>query len=126
MGKGVIAMENPKNIDEYIAAQPAEIQPLLQSVRETIRAAAPEVTEKIAWQMATFWQGENIVHFAAFKNHLGFFPGGEAVSVFADRLAGYKTSKGTIQFPYSKPVDHALIADIVHWRVERAKGLPTS
>ena len=119
-------MESPATIDEYIAAQPAQAQPLLQAVRDTIRAAAPQAQEKISYQMPTFWQGENIVHFAAYKNHLGFFPGGEAVGVFADRLTGYKTSKGTIQFPYSKPVDHALIADIVRWRAARAgEGKPT-
>ena len=115
-------MDKPTNIDEYIAAQPAEVQPLLQAVRETIRAAAPGAQEKISYQMPAFWQGENIAYFAAFKNHLGFFPGGEAVGMFADRLTGYKTSKGTIQFPYGKPVDHALIADIVRWRVKQASG----
>jgi uncharacterized protein YdhG (YjbR/CyaY superfamily) len=110
------------SIDEYIANQPAEVQPLLQSVRETIRIAVPDAAEKISWQMPTFWQGENIVHFAAFKKHIGLFPGGEAVGVFADRLEGYKTSKGTIQFPLEKPIDHNLITDIVRWRVEQAKG----
>lgn len=109
-------------IDEYIDDRAAEVRPLLQAVRETIRAAAPDAVEKISWQMPTFWQGENIVHFAAFKSHIGLFPGGEAVGVFADRLEGYKTSKGTIQFPYGKPIDHDLIGDIVRWRVEQAKG----
>lgn len=109
-------------IDEYIAAQPVGVQSLLQAVRETIRAAAPDAVEKTSWQMPTFWQGENIVHFAAFKKHIGLFPGGEAVGVFADRLEGYKTSKGTIQFPLGKPIDHNLIGDIVRWRVEQAKG----
>lgn len=109
-------------IDEYIAAQPAEVQLILQAVRATIRAAAPEATEKISWQMPTFWQGENIVHFAAFKNHFSLFPGGEAAGVFADRLALYKTSKGTIQFPLDRKIDHALIADIVRWRLERARN----
>jgi uncharacterized protein YdhG (YjbR/CyaY superfamily) len=108
-------------IDEYIDDRPAEIQSLLQSVRETIHAAAPDAVEKISWQMPTFWQGENIVHFAAFKKHIGLFPGGEAVGVFADRLEDYKTSKGTIQFPFGKPIDHKLISDIVRWRVEQTK-----
>lgn len=108
-------------IDEYIANQPAGVRSLLQSVRETIRAAAPDAVEKISWQMPTFWQGENIVHFAAFQKHIGLFPGGEAVGVFADRLAGYKTSKGTIQFPLGKPIDPVLIGDIVRWRVEQAQ-----
>lgn len=105
-------------IDEYIAAQPREVRPLLQSVRETIRAAAPDAAEKISWQMPTFWQGENLVHFAAFKKHIGLYPGGKAVGAFAQRLEGYKTSKGAIQFPLDRPIDHALIADIVRWRLE--------
>ncbi len=109
-------------IDDYIAAQPAEVQPLLQAIRETIRAAAPDAVEKISWRMPTFWLGENLIHFAAFKKHIGVFPGGEAVGVFVDRLTGYKTSKGTIQFPLGKPIDHELLADIVRWRVEQAKG----
>jgi len=109
-------------IDDYIAVQPAEVQPLLQAIRETIRAAAPDTVEKISWQMPTFRLVENLIHFAAFKKHIGVFPGGEAVGVFADRLTGYKTSKGTIQFPLGKPIDHELLADIVRWRVEQAKG----
>lgn len=109
-------------IDDYIADQPKEVQTLLKDVRKTIRAAAPEATEKISWQMPTFWQGENIIHFAAFKHHIGIFPGGEAVGVFKDRLTGYKTSKGTIHFPLDKPINHQLIADIVRWRLEQAKG----
>ncbi len=108
-------------IDDYIAAQTPEVRPILQSIRETIHAAAPEASEKIAWQMPTFWKGENIVHFAAFKKHIGLYPGGEAVGVFADRLGDYKTSKGAIQFPLDRPVDHALIADIVRWRVKEAE-----
>lgn len=109
-------------IDDYIADQPAEVQPLLQAVRKTIHNAAPDAIEKMSWQMPTFWQDENLIHFAAFKNHIGIYPGGEAVGVFAERLTGYKTSKGSIQLPLSKPIDHELIADIANWRVEQAKG----
>ncbi len=113
----------PNSIDEYIAAQPEDVRPLLQSIRETIRAAAPEATEKISWHMPTFWQGENLIHFAAFKKHIGLYPGGEATSEFAERLAGYKTSKGAIQLPLGKLIDYELITDIVRWRVKReAKG----
>ncbi len=108
-------------IDDYIADQTVEVQPLLKAIRDTIHTAAPEATEKISWRMPTFWQGENIIHFAAFKNHIGIFPGGEAVGVFEKRLTEYKTSKGTIQFPLNKPIDHNLIADIVHWRLEQVK-----
>ena len=108
-------------ISDYISAQTIEVQPILQNIRETIRAAAPGAIEKIAWQMPTFWQGENLVHFAAFKKHIGLYPGGEAVSVFGERLAGYKTSKGAIQFPLGRPIDHELTADIVRWRASQAE-----
>ena len=111
--------ERIATIDEYIAAQPEDVQPLLQQVRKTIRSAAPQATEKISWQMPTFWQGENVIHFAAFKKHISIFPGGEATEVFAERLAGYKTSKGTIQFPLNKPIDYQLIADITQWRIKQ-------
>jgi len=113
----------PRSIDEYIAAQAADVQPLLQKMRQVIRQAAPQATEKISWQMPTFWQGTNLIHFAAFKRHIGLYPGGEATGVFAERLTQYKTSKGAIQLPLGKPIDYELIADIVHWRVNQvAKG----
>lgn len=100
--------------------QPEDVRPLLQRVREAIGSAAPEAVEKIAWRMPTFWQSENLIHFAAFKEHISIFPGGEAVGVFAKRLSGYKTSKGTIQFPLNKPIDDQLIADIARWRSRQA------
>ncbi len=105
------------SIDGYIAAQPEEVQPLLKDFRQVISEAAPDATEKISWKMPTFWQGTNLVHFAAFKKHIGFYPGGEATTVFASRLSDYKTSKGSIQFPFGKPVDFDLVRDIVLWRV---------
>ncbi|NLC84902.1 MAG: hypothetical protein GX749_07500 [Ruminococcaceae bacterium] len=108
------------NIDEYIALQSEKTQPLLREIRTVIRAAAPEATEKIAYQLPTFWQGENLIHFGAFKNHIGLFPGGEATTEFAERLKDYKVSKGTIQLPLEKPIDHQLITDIVHWRLKKA------
>lgn len=113
--------EKPSSIDEYISAQTEELQPLLQNIRDTIRAAAPEAVEKISYQMPTFWQGKNLIHFAAFKNHIGLYPGGEATYVFAERLKGYKTSKGTIRLPLGKPIDYELITDIVRWRVNQQK-----
>jgi uncharacterized protein YdhG (YjbR/CyaY superfamily) len=108
-------------IDEYIGEQSHEVQPLLQKIRETIRAAAPDAAEKISWNMPTFWRGENLIHFAANKKHIGIYPGGQAVGVFAERLTDYKTSKGAIQFPLNKPIDYELIADIVRWRLSRLK-----
>ncbi|HNX14543.1 MAG TPA: DUF1801 domain-containing protein [Oscillospiraceae bacterium] len=107
-------------IGEYIAEQPETVRPLLEKIREVIRNAAPDAVEKISWQMPTFWQGENLIHFAAFKNHIGIFPGGEATTFFAERLTDYKTSKGTIQFPLNKSIDYDLIADITKWRVMQA------
>ncbi|QHI71725.1 iron chaperone [Aminipila terrae] len=107
------------SIDEYIAEQAEAVRPLLQGIRETIRAAAPEAVEKISWRMPTFWQDENLIHFAAFKKHIGIYPGGEATAEFAERLVGYKTSKGAIQLPLDKPIDHELITDIVRWRIKR-------
>ena len=113
-------------IEEYITEQNPDIQPILQKIRETINKVAPNAVEKIAWNMPTFWQGENLVHFAANKKHVGIYPGGEAVGVFAERLATYKTSKGAIQFPLDKPIDYELIADIVRFRVAQATALQVS
>lgn len=107
--------EKPNSIDEYIAAQPENIRPALQSIRETISQAVPEATEKISWQMPTFWQGKNIIHFAAFKKHIGIYPGPEAIVHFSDRLTEYMTSKGAIQLPYDKSLPLQLIAEIAKW-----------
>ena len=115
--------DKPANIDEYIAFQSAEVQPILTKVREVIRAATPDATEKISWSMPTFWQGENLIHFAAFKNHVGVYPGAleRLPAELMKRLAPYKTSKGAIQFPYDK-VDYNLIEDITKWRVRSVKN----
>jgi len=109
----------PESIDEYISMQPSEVQPILMEIRKTISEAAPNAVEKISYAMPTFWQRRNIIHFAAFKNHIGIYPGDEAIEAFKDRLTGYKTSKGTIQFPLSKPVDLNLISDITKWKVDK-------
>jgi len=108
-------------IDAYIDDQPAEIRDLLRKVRATIREAAPDAKEKISWRMPTFWQGENLIHFAAQKAHLGIYPGDLSENPFEERLAGYHRTKGAIQFPYDK-VDFPLIADITRWRVQCVKG----
>ncbi len=106
------------SIDEYIAGQPEDIQPVLQKIRRTIKEAAPGASEKISWSMPTFWQGENLIHFAAFKNHAGIYPGDLTLSPFKERLEGYKTTKGAVQFSFDKPVDYGLIAEITRWRVK--------
>ncbi|MDE6951460.1 MAG: DUF1801 domain-containing protein [Lachnospiraceae bacterium] len=108
----------PETIDEYIEAQPEEIRPYLGEVRAAVRRALPEAKEKISWSMPTFWDKHNIIQFAGFKKHIGLYPGPEAVAAFADRLEEYKTSKGTIQLPYSKPMPLELIEDIAGWCYE--------
>lgn len=111
----------PVTIDEYIAAQTEEVRPILIKVCETIRAAAPDAMEKISWRMPTFWQGENLIHFAAFKKHLGVYPGDLTLTPFTEKLADYHTSKGAIQFPYNKPIPYDLISEITAYRVRAAE-----
>ena len=108
----------PETIEEYIAAQPEEVQPYLTELRNALRAALPEAEERISWSMPTFWKKHNIIHFAGFKNHAGLYPGPEAVLEFAERLTEYRTSKGTIQLPYSRPVPAELVSDIARWCLE--------
>ena len=101
--------------EEYILSQPEEVRIYLRQVNEAIKAGIPEAKEKISWSMPTYWKGRNLIQFAASKRHIGLYPGAEAVEAFAGRLTDYKTSKGTIQLPYSKPLPLELIADIAKW-----------
>ena len=105
-------------IDEYIALFPANIQALLQELRVVIHAEAPEAVEKIAYQMPTFYLHGNLVHFAAFKNHISLFPAPSGIEAFRDDLAIYATSKGTIQFPLGQPIPFDLVRRIVRFRVQ--------
>lgn len=105
----------PETIDEYILNQPEKAQPLLKEINETIRAAIPDTMEKISWSMPTYWKKRNLIQFAAFKNHVGLYPGPEAVEKFADRLTGYQTQKGTTRLPYDQPLDRELVAEIAVW-----------
>lgn len=104
-------------IDEYIDRQAVEIQPCLREVYAAIKAALPNAAEKISWQMPTFWQGRNLIHFAAQKNHLGIYPGAEAMEHFMPKLTAYKTSKGAVQFPYKSfgAKQLKLISEIAIW-----------
>lgn len=113
----------PETVDSYIAAQPEEAQQYLEAIRQAIHAALPEAEERISWSMPTFWRKYNIIQFAGFKNHASLYPGPEAVQEFCERLKEYKTSKGTIQLPYSSPVPADLIADIARWCYETGKHL---
>ncbi len=105
----------PETIEEYIAAQPEKAQQYLREIRYAVRAVLPEAEEKISWSMPTFRKKFNIIQFAAHKNHIGLYAGTEAVVEFGARLEGYKTSKGTIQLPYDKPLPLELIAEIAKW-----------
>jgi len=104
------------SIDEYIAAFPAEIQKILQELRSTIQAAAPDAEEKIGYQMPTFFLHGNLVHFAAFKHHIGFYPAPRGIEAFKDELSKYKGAKGSVQFPLGEPLPLKLIARIVKFR----------
>ena len=110
--------QSPKTIDEYIEKQPENIRILLNQVRNTISAILPDAVERISWSMPTYWDKHNIIHFAAFKNHLGIYPGDKAILYFAEKLKDYKTSKGAIQFQYNEPIPLDLIGEITKWCYE--------
>lgn len=105
------------SIDEYIGTFPQEIQTLLEQVRATIRQAAPEAEEAIRYAMPTFILNGNLVHFAAYKNHVGFYPTPSGIEAFKKELSGYKGAKGSVQFPLDKPMPLELISEIVKFRV---------
>ena len=105
------------NIDEYIATFPPGVQAVLQKIRETIHEAAPEAVETINYGIPTFVLKGNLVHFAAFKNHIGFYPTPSGIEAFKKALADYKGSKGAVQFPLDKPVPFDLVEKIVKFRV---------
>ena len=107
--------ESPKTVEAYIAEHPLSIQIYLNQVRKTLLDALPSAQECISWRMPTYWDKHNIFHFAAFKNHIGIYPGSEAIEHFSNRLVDYKTSKGAIQLPYNKPLPLDLIAEIAKW-----------
>ena len=108
----------PKDIDEYIAGFPKDVQKLLEKMRVTIRNAAPDAEEAIKYQIPTFVLNGNLVHFAAFKNHIGFYPAPRGIEAFKEELAGYEGAKGTVRFPFDKPIPFDLIGRIVRFRVE--------
>src|SRR5690606_5780064 len=105
-------------IDGYIAEFPAEVQALLQAVRKTISNTAPGATETIGYGIPTFRLDGNLVHFAGYKQHIGFYPGASGIAQFSDRLKPYKTSKGAIQFQLDQAIPHELIAEITRFRIE--------
>jgi uncharacterized protein YdhG (YjbR/CyaY superfamily) len=113
-----------KTIDEHIAQFPESTREILQKVRETIREVAPYATESIAYGIPTFRLNGNLVHFAGYARHVGFYPGSEAIEVFREEIKGYKTSRGTIQFPLNKPIPYELIKKITLYRVLKNQKSP--
>jgi len=107
----------PKNIDEYIAGFPPEIQEILEKIRLTIRKAAPKAEETIKYMIPTFTLNGSLVHFAAYKNHIGFYPAPKGIDAFREELSVYEGGKGTVRFPLDKPIPYALISKIVKFRV---------
>ena len=117
-----------KSIDEYILQFSPEIQEKLQALRSIIKESAPDAEEKMSWQMPTFALYGNLVHFAAHKKHIGFYPGASGIEAFKPKLSEYKGSKGAVQFPLEKPLPYELISEIVKFRVaeniKKAEGKP--
>jgi len=111
----------PKTVDEYLAGHPPGIRRRLEAIRKTIRAAAPDASEAIKYMMPTFVYHGNLVHFAACKDHLGFYPTPSAIREFAKELASYVTSKGAIQFPWDRSLPLPLIARMVRFRVTESR-----
>jgi uncharacterized protein YdhG (YjbR/CyaY superfamily) len=108
----------PTNIDEYIAGFPPDVRETLEKIRTTIRKAAPDAAEAIRYQIPTFTLNGNLIHFAAFKKHIGLYPAPRAIEKFKKELAVYEGSKGTVRFPLEKPIPFGLISRIVKFRVE--------
>jgi uncharacterized protein YdhG (YjbR/CyaY superfamily) len=108
----------PQTIDEYIAGFPPDVQEILQKIRMTIRQAVPDAEETIKYRMPTFTLHGNLVHFAAFKKHIGFYPVPTGIEQFKDELSTYKGGKGSVQFPLDQPIPFDLISRIVKFRVK--------
>ena len=109
----------PKDIDEYVAGFPNDVQEILEKIRMAIRKAAPEAEETIKYRMPTFTLNGNLVHFAAFKKHIGFYPAPRAIEKFKRQLSVYEGAKGSARFPFDQPIPFDLISEIVKFRVRK-------
>lgn len=115
-------MENYQSVEEYIASFPSDLQERLVHLRQFIRGLVPEAGEKMAYGIPTFTLNGNLVHYAAYRSHIGFYPGAEAMQHFLPELSAYHTSKGTVQFPLDQPLPLALIEKIVKYRVAQSQA----
>lgn len=114
--KNTSSTTNPENISDYISNFPAQIQVMLEDLRETIRETAPEAEETINYGIPTFTLNGNLVHFAAYKKHIGFYPAPSGIEAFQSELSGYQMAKGSVQFPIDQPLPLELIRRIVAFR----------
>jgi uncharacterized protein YdhG (YjbR/CyaY superfamily) len=110
-----------KDIDQYISTFPEDVQVILENIRKTVHEVAPDAIEAISYQMPTFKLKGNLVHFAAYKKHIGFYPTPSGLTGFKEELSKYPTSKGAVQFPLDRPIPYDLIKRIVEYRVEETK-----
>jgi uncharacterized protein YdhG (YjbR/CyaY superfamily) len=112
------------NIDEYIAMFPKDVREILEQMRRVIADTAPSATETISYAIPTFkLNGKNLVHFAAFKKHIGFYPASSGIAGFQQELSSYKNAKGSVQFPFDQPVPFELVKKIVEFRVKENDAL---
>lgn len=112
---------SPDNIDEYIAGFPSDVQVILRQIRTTIAKVAPEAEEALKYRIPTFVLNGNLVHFAAFKNHIGFYPTPSGIEAFKDELSRYEGAKGSVKFPIDQPMPLRLIEKIVTFRLQEAR-----
>ena len=117
---------SPKSIDEFIAGYPRDVQVILQQIRTTITKAAPDAEEAIKYQIPTFVLNGNLVHFAAFKNHVGFYPTSSGIEEFKEALSPYLGGRGSVRFPINKPMPLSLIDEIVKFRVREVQAKSTT
>jgi len=110
-----------RTIDEYIAGFPEHVRDILEELRRVIREAAPRAEEAMRYGIPTFRLNGNLVHFAAFRHHIGFYPTPSAIEAFKEELSSYKQAKGTVRFPIDKPIPYDLVRKIVQYRVEESQ-----
>lgn len=111
--------KDPKTIDEYIGYFPDDVREILVKIRETIKTAAPDSEELIRYQIPTFYQNGNLVHFAGYKNHIGFYPTPSGIEAFSEELSGYEYKKGSVKFKLNEPIPYELIKEITLFRVDQ-------
>ena len=109
-------------IDQYIANYSSDIQERLTVIRELLREELPNATEKISYQLPTFWQKKNVIHYGAFQHHIGLYPTSSGIEAFKERLTNYKFTKGEIQLPHTEPLPLELIREIARYRLAEVSG----